>query len=217
MIYRIEDCTKKAFNTPQSGLTTSLIIKQSSNLGATLIETIVILGLISLLLSFGLDFNALIENNKSSSAINSFVDAISLVRQTAIYTRLPVVLCPRAQDKDGEPICGTHEDWVKGLLVFIDNNDNAILNKEERILKVFSSFPQKSKIYWRSFRNKAYLTMKYGFTDWQNGHILYCPPNGDLKYARKITINVAGRVRLHEDTDGDGIVESQGKNISCPS
>ena len=55
-----------------------------------------------------------------------------------------------------------------------------------------------------------------GFTNYQNGNFTYCPPDGDLRFARQLVINVQGRVRMGHDTDGDGIVEDRrGKDVRC--
>jgi len=78
--------------------------------------------------------------------------------------------------------------------------------------------PDGARVYWRSFRNRSYLQINAtGLTNWQNGHLLYCPANGDVHFARAVIINAQGRVRNAADSNGDGIVEdANGDPLVCP-
>ena len=55
-----------------------------------------------------------------------------------------------------------------------------------------------------------------GLTDWQNGNMLVCPPDGNPRQARLLVVNAHGRTRLATDNDGDGVVEgANGSPVSC--
>ena len=55
-----------------------------------------------------------------------------------------------------------------------------------------------------------------GYTHFQNGNFVYCPADGDLRYARQLVINVQGRARTSQDVDHDGFVEDRlGRHLTC--
>ena len=56
-----------------------------------------------------------------------------------------------------------------------------------------------------------------GFTRDQNGNFTWCPGNGDVRLARQLIVNAAGRLREALDSDGDGVREgANGRPIGCP-
>lgn len=49
-----------------------------------------------------------------------------------------------------------------------------------------------------------------------NGTFIYCPDNQDKTLIRAVIINRVGRIRMAEDLNNDGVVESkEGQSISC--
>jgi len=55
------------------------------------------------------------------------------------------------------------------------------------------------RLYWRSFGNRKSLSMlPTGVTNWQNGNIRACPPDGDPKKARDSAMTTDNRVPINE-------------------
>ena len=86
------------------------------------------------------------------------------------------------------------------------------------MLRALPALARGSRVYWRSFRNRSYLSFtSTGLTAWQNGSFRYCPLSGDPSLIREVILNPAGRLRRATDHDGDGVVEdATGAPVSCP-
>ncbi len=181
----------------------------------TLPEMLITLAVVGVMTGFALPaFQGFVERNRSAVALNQLLGALQSARHTAVSLRTPVVLCPSAT----ATACGARDTWHLGALMFADANANGRVDSEERILRRLPGFDNGARIYWRSFRNRSYLTMRpSGLTDWQNGHLLYCPPDGDPRFAREVIINAQARSRAAPDTNHDGIPEdAQGQPVLCP-
>ena len=181
----------------------------------TLIELLVTLAVAAILMSAALvSASHWIEQGRASAAINQMLGAVQFTRHAAVTYRTTATLCPA----DGLK-CGRRNDWHNGALMFLDRNVNGRVDGEDVVLRQLPRLRSGARIYWRSFRNRSYLSIKpSGLTDWQNGHLLYCPPSRDPLYAREVIINAQARVRHARDTDGDGIVEdARGRPVSCPA
>ena len=182
--------------------------------GLTLIELLIGLAVAAVLLGLAIPtFNDFVARNRSAAAINQFVGAMYLGRQSAVSFRSTVTLCP------GTPAagCGPRDSWHLGSLLFIDRNADGRLDADDAIIRGVPALPTGTRLSWRSFRNRSYLQfMSTGLTNWQNGTLLYCPPGGDPRFARAAIVNAQGRVRTARDRDGDGTPEdASGNPLDC--
>ena len=183
--------------------------------GVTLAEILTVLAAGALLMAVALPgFDSLLERERAGSAINQMLGAVQFTRAAAVSHRVPAALCPGAGDR-----CGMRNTWHDGALAFLDPNGNGRRDAGEEILMRLPPLAPGHRMYWRAFRNRTALVFRpSGLTDWQSGNILYCPPDGDPRLARQIILNVQGRARRANDTDGDGIVEgSAGRPVECPA
>lgn len=183
--------------------------------GATLVELLVTLAVAGVLLLFALPrFGGLLDSQRSTAAVNQLIGALSYARSAALLHRQTVTLCPSA----GAQCLGRNE-WHHGALIFLDHNRNGILDAEDQALTRLPALHPGARIYWRSFRNRSYLQFQpRGYTAWQNGSFLYCPPDAAPQRARMVILNQQGRTRLARDRDGDGIDEdAEGRPLACPA
>ena len=179
--------------------------------GLSLIELMIALGVAALLASLASPgFARFIAGQRATATMNDFAAAIAIARSTAIIRRSHVVLCP------GTERCGRRNSWQDGALVFADDNRNGRRDADERLITRVPGFEHGS-VRWRSFRNRTAIRFTpRGLTDWQNGHFVYCPANGDARAARMLIVNVAGRVRVARDKDHNGIREgADGRDLTC--
>lgn len=182
--------------------------------GLTLMELLVALAVGSLLLTWASASSAhLIEQGRAGAALNQLIGAVRLARHAAVSHRATVTLCPSAGGG-----CGRRNSWHEGAVVFVDRDADGSLEAEDAVLRRLPPLRERDRIYWRSFGNRKHLSIRpSGLTAWQNGSLTYCPPDGDLRYARQAIINQQGRVRLAQDADGNGIREdARGRNLRCP-
>jgi type IV fimbrial biogenesis protein FimT len=182
--------------------------------GVTIVELLVALAVAGVLLGLALpNFRDFAERSRSAAVLNQLIGAVQTARHAAITLRTAVTLCP------GTAIgCGPRDSWHDGALVFADRNANGRIDGGEEILRSFPPLPAGTRVYWRSFRNRSYLQINAtGLTNWQNGHLLYCPANRNVHFARAVIINAQGRVRSAPDTNRDNIAEdANGDPLVCP-
>jgi len=158
-------------------------------------------------------FDDLLAGRRATAALDQIVGGIAVARTEAILQGRPVTLCPARATA-----CLGRDRWHEGALIFVDDNGDGQRNDGERVLAALPPLPPGARLYWRSFRNRSFLQFQpRGYTDWQNGHFLYCPPDGRPRHARMAIVNAQGRVRIARDADGDGVVEDAGgAPLRCP-
>jgi len=183
--------------------------------GLTLIELMVTLSITAILAvtSFG-SFASIIERKKAESLVNELYHILQFARIEALTQKKFTTICPSIDHQS----CIRTRDWSnKNILVFVDENYNHTLDGDEYVIKDFTTGEDNSKLLWRAFQNKSYLSYRpNGMTDYQNGNLTYCPPSGKVEDAKVLVINLPGRPYLGKDNDGDGIVENgSGHNVSC--
>jgi len=184
-------------------------------LGFTLPELLITLALVGVLTGLALPaFQGFVERNRSSAALNQLLGALQSARHAAVTLRTTVSICPSASDV----ACGVRDSWHLGTLIFTDHNANGQRDPDDSVLRWLPGITNGARIYWRSFRNRSYLQMNAtGLTNWQNGNLLYCPPDRDARFAREVIINTAARPRTAPDTNHDGIPEdANGQPVRCP-
>ncbi len=179
----------------------------------TLFEVLVVIVLIVLFARIGsANMAGVTQNTRAAASVHTISRALAFARHAAVFAGSPVTLCP------GNHLgCMGRDEWHRGLVVFADTDGDGQLTRGERRLRQFSGWRHAGRISWRAFRSRPYLQFtSRGFTDWQNGSFVYCPGNGDLRHARRIVLNAAGRTYRAHDKDGDGIDEgSNGRPIRC--
>jgi type IV fimbrial biogenesis protein FimT len=182
--------------------------------GFTLVELLVTVVVSVLLLSLALpSFHNLVAGQRSAAAINQMVGAVNTARSLAITGGRVVTLCP---GRGGE--CLGRNQWHQGMLIFVDHNGNGRLDGSERVAQALPPLSPGERLYWRSFRNRSYLQFQpRGYTQWQNGNFLYCPPDLQPEQARMAILNAQGRLRTARDVNGNGVVEDAGgRDVRCP-
>jgi type IV fimbrial biogenesis protein FimT len=179
--------------------------------GFTLIEAMVTIVLLAVFVSTAVpSYQWLLTRNRVVSEINSFVATLQLARTEAIKRGQTVRVCTSSSGTG----CSTSADWDDGWLVFVDTDDDGDFDSNETRLRVGQGFSSGDR-----FTGNTHVAHKVSFTRigfvTQGGSLTLCPSSGNTSEARAIVISLVGRVRLAEDDDGDGIVETSGSNVSC--
>ncbi len=183
--------------------------------GYTLIELCICIAIIALATILSApSFSKLIEKHKIDTQVSELYRLLVFARTESVLLNSPVSLCSSLNNKS----CYTGKNWSnRNLLVYVDKNFNNEIDENERVLKIYQPKEKDSRIIWRSFGNKSFLTfMPTGITNYQPGNITYCPQSLDEKKAKILVINMAGRPYYGRDNNGDNIDENgSGKNLSC--
>lgn len=182
--------------------------------GFSVVELIITLAVAGILGGMAVPaLREVVADQRSAAVLNTLIGAIAHARALAIDGHRVVTLCP-AQGRR----CAGRDEWHLGALIYFDDDRNGHRGANEHIVSALPALTQGQRIYWRSFRNRSYLQFTpRGYTDWQNGHFLYCPQDGSARQARVVIINAAGRTRPGRDRDGDRVVEdARGQPVACP-
>ena len=183
--------------------------------GFTLIELMVTIGIIAIMTTLAIpSFSKTIRKSTIQAHTGQIYHLLVFARSQSVTYNKPVTICPSIDSIN----CVRSRDWSnKELLVFIDRSNDGILDNNEEVIRVFNTGTEGSRLLWRSFRNKSYLTfLPTGLTDHQSGNITYCHTNLDREEAKVLVMNMAGRPYYGIDSNNDNIAESgSGDNLRC--
>ena len=180
--------------------------------GLTLIELLISITILSILMTQVIpSFAEILQSYKSIQIIKRIKYQTHKARHLAITTNKVVTICK----SDDLQTCGG--SWNNGLLVFIDNNQNAKIDDNDIIHSTLIEPVIDGELSWRSFGNKVYLQfLPSGRTNNQNGTFTYCPNDKPASDAKGFSITKTGRSQMAWDRNGDGIPEnSSGTALRC--
>ncbi|HBY85774.1 MAG TPA: pilus assembly protein [Colwellia sp.] len=205
MLYTHSSCDK---NTPKI---TSNISHQLAT-GMTLIELMVGIGVTSILTTIALpSFNDFIVQLRVDNEISRLSRLLLAARNHAINTESNVIICPL---KDNGT-CST--DWHEELSVFVDNNNNQILDSanNELLIATKSSINSGDILKYATNRNKITYQATGHLFGLSNGTLRYCPKGYEEK-SRAIVIARSGRFYATTDNNKDGQDETRSnQKIVC--
>lgn len=166
-----------------------------SNRGFTLIEAMLVLGLLSVLLGIAVPAaRQMINGQQLRQASIDLSMALILARQESIMRRQPVVL----DNEDGE--------WSSGWLVFVDQNGSGVHDSGELVLKRGDAIASGVRISGnmpvsRYIRYTPTGEAKMHNGAFQAGTITLCHADGE-QAIRKLILNPTGRLRTTKEAAG---------------
>jgi type IV fimbrial biogenesis protein FimT len=183
------------------------LILQSRLKGTTLIELMMVVGILAILGTLGVpSFLSIITKSRIMSETNQLNGLIRFARFKAIEQAQLTVLCPTSDYS----VC--NNDWNAPKIVFIDANHNNERDPQESMLMSMPKSNSSNQIY---SRNKALKFYESGITA-SPASVRICPNSKEAQYARLLTVSLQGKIKLSRDKNGDGIHEnSAGVALSC--
>lgn len=181
--------------------------------GFTLVELVTVIAVISILVMISAPFfSSLLRSSESNQVFNRFYPALSDARIQAATLHYAVGVCGSSNHLNCD------NDWNKGALLFIDQNQNRALENTETILNYYPTNIKYGQISWRgagSSNSQVLLyTAERGRLDMSNGSFRYCAEEN--YWHRMIILPKIGSPRHSKDSNGDGIDETaSGINITC--
>lgn len=160
--------------------------------GFTLLEMLISLGLIAVLALLAMPyFHDFFSKETAQTEVAQLVRTVTLARQQALLANEKMTLCPYQVSFE----CG--KNWSEGLL---------LLNEAKEVI-TYLSFAQQATIHLNTFPAGYEYHLSFfadGNTHAQNGSFYYCPK--EIKYAKRIVFNQAGRVYVTDDTEEECII-----------
>lgn len=190
----------------------SRMIGMKQSQGLTLPELLITLSIIAILIGIGTpSFKTLIEHRRSELVMDQLKQLIYFTRYKAIQTGGYVIMCPSINSVK----CSNN--WLDPIIVFNDQNMNKAVDTNEVVSRMLKPLQNGETLKLRASANKKYLLFNgRGFTHGLFGNLTFCQANQTIKGAHRLTINRLGRVRIHKDLDGDGIIDgSSSRPIAC--
>ena len=138
----------------------------------------------------------LVHEQRLTTQVNQLFTELHLARSESIKRGVPVVLC---KSSDGVA-CSTTTDWQNGWLVFVDSDDDRVVDANEPVIRVQQALAAGTTLrFGTSYR---YVYYKPDGAAWPNATFTFCDPRG-ASNARAIIITQSGRARISsKSSDG---------------
>ena len=178
--------------------------------GFTLVELVTVTLIVAVLFGIGLpSMRDLSARGRADAAVFQLRAMLGLARQSAITMNRDITVCGTLDGKR----CSN--EWnAQPALLFADRNFNRELDGDDSLILV-SDATRMARIRWRASGGRAYLRYRSDGGVREYGHFMYCPENGDLRFARQLVVSATGRPRQAVDTDGDGIIDNGSMPPDC--
>lgn len=179
--------------------------------GFTLLEILITLVIVSLMVSIGVpSMQRLTEEHKVRSDLRLLHRTFALAHANAVVTGQHVTLCPLNTGKRCQ------NDWSGALVMFIDVNDNRVLDEGEVRLSELAALSDER--ISRSYGARSAVTFDpLGSAFGHNATLKYCF-DGSSMLGGTLIVSGPGRIRLGQDEDDSGLPEdSSGNDIDCSS
>ncbi|HEY4541471.1 MAG TPA: GspH/FimT family pseudopilin [Noviherbaspirillum sp.] len=158
--------------------------------GFTLTELMAVVAIAAILLGLAVPgMRSLVQSQQITTAANDLLTAINLTRSEAIQ---------RGRRVDLVPADGSH--WNSGWLIFVDDNNNQVADKGERIIHTRDALPADLTIKAKLTGTDDYIAYQ-GSGRTRTNASSQTPMAGTLSLAignheRRIIINMMGRARV---------------------
>lgn len=183
-------------------------------LGFTLIELMITVVVIVLVLAIAApSMRDLLLNNRQAAYFNQMTTSLTLARAEAIKRGAKTRVCI----SNATPDCdGGATQWENGWIVIADTNGSGTVTVTDGdlILQNQSALDSGTTLRSNGSVVNSIVFNSRGFTG-SARTLRLCDARG-AEEARGIVISNTGRPRRAEDTNGDGIVDVSGVNLTCP-
>ena len=166
------------------------MLNTAPHLGTTLIETMVILCILSIIGHFALfNYQPLLVNNRLENHTHKLNRAIGLARLNAMSRSANITLCALKNNQCNK------DSWNKQLTVFTDHKDLGVFNDGDTALfHIESTHQQDMLTYPRPFVTFRFDGTPKGF---HNGTFIYCPEYKKASHpGLAISISYTGRTKI---------------------
>lgn len=175
--------------------------------GFTVIELLVTLAVLSVVLMLAVPaFSRFTQKRAIELRSWEIRSALQLGRQLAVSQQQVWKVCTL----DSGMQC-TKENGVE-IAVFRDDNNNHQLDAGEQLEK---QLPLTDMQITLSASGRSYVRFKKNGESMESGNFEVCASDQRFEFGRRVIIFRSGRIRLSQDSNGDGLDEANGVTIRC--
>ncbi len=176
--------------------------------GFTLVELVIALAIGAILAAAAAPaFTDLVRTTRLSSQLNQFVRAVNFGRMEAIKRGRPASICVRNGDS-----CGTRRPWRDGWLVFVDEDNDNEVDRDELLLSreaLPDGYSLTPNVNLDVFRFSATGRVRRGSGALPLMTFRLCAPDAEpgkmAQRSREIVINATGRMRIRQGREGSTV------------
>ena len=177
--------------------------------GFTIVELMVTLAIAAILLAVAVpSFTLFAQKRAISQKTVQVRNALELARGLALSQRQVWTVCT----VDASDSCVSSAGLR--LLVFRDDNDDKDFNTGEMLHQDIDIDSIELEI---SASGRPYIRFARSGEALELGNLEVCSTNQAVDYGRQAIVFRSGRIRLSNDSDGDGYDDAGGTKIDCPS
>jgi type IV fimbrial biogenesis protein FimT len=168
--------------------------------GFTLLELIIIIGILGLTMAFAAPgLSTMIKNNRISGSANDFVAALQFAKAESASRINPVTMCKR---NPAGTACLATGDWQQGWIVFSDINGDAAVGAADTVLLRHEALDARITFGGTAGVATAVTYRPAGTTSVTSTEVLIlCDDRGFADSAKGILVTITGRGAVMKASD----------------
>lgn len=166
---------------------------KKNNNGVSLLELVVCIAIVAILASFAIPAYQEYRAQQEAKSLPHLLNMqIIQAKNHALTYRNQIVICSSQNLEQCED-----EQWNKGLLIFVDTNNDKELNSDEKILSKVMLDLEYGRLDWRGALNKPRLFFKAdtGLPRGSNGSFFYCA-SSSTNLNKRLVLSPMGHLRV---------------------
>jgi type IV fimbrial biogenesis protein FimT len=186
--------------------------------GFTVIELVIVVVIAGIMVALAMpNLGAFLKNNARATNLNALVGAVTYARSNAVSNNTSITVCAST---NGATCSGT-ADFGAGFIVFIDTDGDTVVDAGDgdRLLRAWSPDLAADASLTGDSDGGPVTSVVFNGIGAAPGigagtHFRYCDDRGNPQ-SRAVELTASGQARLSLDSDGNGVDDVAGTDLSC--
>ena len=185
--------------------------------GFNIIELMVVMAIVTIMATVAVpSFMTMSRDSRLAVKHNDFIGTLNLARSEALARGRSVTICKWGvgDDCDGQ-------EWEDGWIVFVDTDrDGMVDNNERPVIRIYPPLTNNNGQNNNTLRGTNTAANQIVFNSQgmllAPGLLTFCDSRG-ASHARGLILSRSGQARVARDSDDNGVRDSNGTDLVCPS